>query len=373
MTILTLLVTVALLVVAITAVINSLTLLRLKPSPASPINWRVSLLIPARNEAAVIGATIARLLRQTHPFTELLILDDNSVDETAVISQQLAQQDKRIRLIEGQPLPAGWLGKNWACHQLAQAATGDLLIFTDADVGWQPDALAALVAQFDQQQADLLSVWPTQETITWGERLVVPLMALAILGYLPLPAVHYLPWSIFAAANGQCMAFRRAAYEASGGHAAVRANVIEDVALAKRIKQAGLRLRLLDGAGLITCRMYHNWSEVKAGFAKNILAGHGRSVPFLLLSTLFHWLVFVLPWFMLLIPSAWAMGWIWLWVLSIGVRVVTAVVTRQRPQDALLMPLSVILMSRIAWQAIQWHYGAGPQWKGRVLAQPKDS
>lgn len=367
MTIITIFVGAALVIMGLTAVINILTLLRLTPVQAAPSAQRVSLLIPARNEAAVIGQTIERLRQQEFPFSELLILDDNSTDETAVIIQQATQKDSRVRLLSGQPLPAGWLGKNWACHQLAQAATGNLLIFTDADVGWQPGALAALVAQLEQEKADLLSVWPTQQTETWSERLVVPLMALTILGYLPLPAVHYWPWSIFAAANGQCMAFRRRAYEAVGGHAAVRANVIEDVALAKRIKQAGLRLRLLDGAGLITCRMYQNWSEVRDGFAKNILAGHGRSVPFLLLSTLFHWLVFVLPWIMLLSPTAWQMGWFWLWLLSVGVRAGTAVATRQRPQDALLMPISVILMTRIAIQSIRWHYSGGPRWKGRQL------
>jgi chlorobactene glucosyltransferase len=375
-TVVTPFVTVALVIVTLTAVVNILTMPRMAMPRLSklkeqPSALRVSILIPARNEAVVIGQTLAHLLRQTYPFTELLVLDDNSTDETAVIVQQAAQQDSRVRLLNGQPLPDGWLGKNWACHQLGQAAGGDLLVFTDADVGWQPGALAALVAQVEQERADLLSVWPTQHTVTWGERLVVPLMALVILGYLPLPAAHHLPWPVFAAANGQCMAFRRRAYEATGGHAAVSDDVVEDVALARLVKKAGLRLRLSDGAGLITCRMYRNWAEVRDGFAKNILAGHGRSVPFLLLSTLFHWLIFVLPWVMLLFPSARQMGWVWLWLLSVGVRAGTAVATRQRLHDALLMPISVLLMTRIAFRSIQWHYSGGPRWKGRTLAPEK--
>jgi chlorobactene glucosyltransferase len=368
----TLFVTIALTVIALTAAFNIFTLPRLKQPTTNPPLWQVSILIPARNEAAVIGQTLARLLDQRYPFAELLVLDDNSTDDTAVYIRQAAQQDDRVRLLSGQPLPDGWLGKNWACHQLAQAASGDLLIFTDADVGWQLDALAALVAQLEQQRADMLTVWPTQQTLTWGERLVVPLMALAVLGYLPVLAVHYLPWSIFAAANGQCLTFRRRAYEAVGGHTAVRQNIVEDVALARLIKRAGLRLRMSDGAGLITCRMYQNWAEVKAGFAKNILAGHGRSVPFLLLSTLFHWLLFVLPWLMVLFPSAWQMGWFWLWLLSVGVRGGTAVATRQRARDALLMPLSVLLMTIIAAQSIWWHYRGGPRWKGRTVARMKN-
>jgi chlorobactene glucosyltransferase len=372
MILITTFVTVALVVISLTAVLNILTMPRLTRPKEKPPGLRVSILIPARNEAAVIGQTLDRLLRQSYPFAELLVLDDNSTDDTAVLIQQAAQRDSRIRLLNGQPLPNGWLGKNWACHQLAQAASGDLLIFTDADVGWQPEALAALVAQLEQEQADLLGIWPTQQTVTWGERLVVPLMALALLGYLPLPAAHQLPWPVFAAANGQCLAFRRRAYETIGGHAAVSDDVLEDVALARLVKKAGLRLRLSDGAGLITCRMYRSWTEVRDGFAKNILAGHGRSVPFLLLSTLFHWLIFVLPWIMLLFPTARQMGWVWLWLLSVGVRAGTAVATRQRLQDALLMPISVLLMTRIAFQSILWHYSGGPLWKGRKLAGIKE-
>jgi chlorobactene glucosyltransferase len=362
---------IALCVICATAVLNVLLFPRLRAAPPDP-RPRVSVLIPARNESAVIGQTVRTLLKQTCLPHEILVLDDNSDDGTAAVALAAADGDSRVRVLTGAPLPPGWMGKNWACHQLAQAATGDWLVFTDADVIWIPGALAALVAQAQRSQADLLTVWPTQRTDTWPERLIVPLMALAVLGYLPLPLVHYTPFAVAAAANGQCMMFRRRAYDAVGGHASVRGQVIEDVALARRIKGARLRLRMADGAGLIVCRMYRDWPSVRDGFGKNILAGHGDSLAFLAVSTAFHWLAFILPWLWLALNPPWLAGWPWLPLaligMGVGVRALTAAATRQRPLDALLMPVSAALMTVIAGRAVWWRlrYG-GPRWKGRTL------
>jgi chlorobactene glucosyltransferase len=305
-------------------------------------------------------------LAQIYPRFELLLLDDNSRDGTEELATAAAQGDERFRLLHGEPLPAGWLGKNWACHQLAQAARGDLLLFLDADVQLAPGALAALVNLLSRENAGLLTIWPTQITQSWGERLVVPLMAFAILGYLPVLPVHYAPWPIFAAANGQCLLFSRAAYQQSGGHAAARGQVVEDVTLARRVKQAGLPLRMADGNRLVACRMYPGgWPQVRAGFAKNILAGHGNRVPFLLVSTVFHWLVFIFPWIWLIFGGGgFALG---LGLAGVLLRALTAAFTRQRPFDALLLPVSVVLMTGIAFQSIAWHYRGGATWKGRTL------
>ena len=152
-------------------------------------------------------------------------------------------------------------------------------------------------------------------------------MGLAVMAYLPVQLVHRTPYAAAAAANGQCLAFRRAAYAAVGGHAAVAHDVIEDVTLAKRIKRAGLHLRMADGAGLVRCRMYDGWPAVRDGYAKNILAGHGNSIPLLLLSVFFHLAVFVWPWLWLVLRRP-AWGWpFWpllLVTLGVGVRATTA-------------------------------------------------
>jgi chlorobactene glucosyltransferase len=375
--------TLALAVIAAITTLNVFTFPRLdRTAPELPVAEGtapplVSVLIPARNEAAGIAESVRQHVSQDYPNFEVIILDDNSTDGTAAIAQAAARAARaratRVRMVQGSPLPEGWSGKNWACHQLAEAATGEILVFTDADVIWTPNALTRLVAEMAYQRSDLQTVWPTQITESWTERLVVPLMAFVIVGYLPLLAVHHIPLPVFAAAMGQCLAFRREAYAATGGHAALRDEIIEDVVFAKRIKRAGLRLRVADGGGVIRCRMYRNWWEVRNGFGKNILAGHGDSIPFLLLSWAFHWLLWLAPWLwlaagVLVATPGWPLWPLLLIVLGVGIRALTAAFSLQRVQDAIWMPVSTLLMAVIAGQSIWWRlrYG-GPRWRGRTL------
>ncbi len=375
-------VTAALIVILFTSLLNAITFPRLKPAPLPPMPYpHVFVLIPARNEAAVIAATIRALLAQHYPLFDIILLDDHSKDGTGEIARMTAAGSPRLHIIHGAPLPEGWIGKNWACQQLANVAMGhsrspdDIFIFTDADVTWNPGALVALVDHMRRNHADLLTVWSTQITRTWGERLVVPLMALAILGYLPAVLVNRTNWSAFAAANGQCLAFRRRAYESLGGHHAVRDKITEDIAFARRLKARGMRLWMADGAGMLTCRMYHSWDETRNGFAKNIAAGYG-GVFGLILGSIFHWLVFLLPpvwlFFGVLLTPVSAMASLGLpfilTLMGMGARAITAAATRQRVIDALLMPISVLAMSVIALQAIYWQvrYG-GVRWKGRTI------
>lgn len=347
----------------------------------------LSILIPARDEAHQIGETVRALLSQAYPCFEIIVLDDHSRDGTAQAAHAGSNGDPRFRLVQGAALPPGWGGKNWACHQLAHLAQYDHLLFTDADVQWRPDALAALMHMQQTTQADLFTVWPTQLTVTWGERLVVPLMAFAVLAYLPVYLVHHTPYALAAAANGQCMLFRRRAYQTCGGHAAIRDRVLDDVLLAQRVKAAGGQLRMADGAGLIACRMYDSWRALLHGYAKNILAGHGSSLWLLGLSTLFHLTLFLAPWLWLaaggshhwppswplLAPPFWPLWPLALILLSFLIRGMTAYSTRQRLCDSLGMPISVLLMSRIAWQALWWQmYDGAPQWKGRKLPRSAD-
>ncbi|MFN8530030.1 MAG: glycosyltransferase [Anaerolineae bacterium] len=367
-------------IIAITC-LNVLTFPRLRqPSAAAQTRLpSAAVLIPARNESAVIANTIRSLLVQDYPDFRVIVLDDNSDDGTGDLARAAAGGDPRVRILHGSPLLPGWLGKNWACHQLGQSALHDLdhpddiLIFTDADVTWGEGALSALIDMQTRHQVDLLTVWSTQTTVTWGERLIVPLMALVILGYLPVLLTNRTRWQSFAAANGQCLAFRRSAYEAIGGHAAVRSAIVEDITFARRVKAKGMRLWMADGAGLIACRMYRNWRQVRDGYAKNIIAGYGGVIG-LLLGTLFHWIVFLLPPILLLISLIqpltplspyWEAA---LTVMGIGVRALTAAATHQRVIDALWMPVSALLMTRIAAQALYWQIRfGGPQWKGRTI------
>lgn len=374
MTVLALFVAVILIGMTLIAISNALLLPRLRWPSVPGSTPSLSLLIPARNEESVLPDTLRSLQAQTYPFLEVFVLDDESEDGTADIVRGFARQDGRFRLVAGQPLPEGWIGKNWACHQLAELSQGEYLVFSDADVRWAPSALEAIAAALEQMRADGLAVWPTQITVTWAERLVVPLMAMSTLGYLPVLAVHHLPFDSMAAAIGQCLVFRRDVYRRIGGHAAVRDRILEDVLLVRAIKRAGLRLRWADGAGLVSCRMYRDWPSVRDGFAKNILAGHGDSVCLLALSALFHWLIFLTPWLWLAagLVGVGPSGRPWqpavLIALGVGIRALTAATSGQRPTDALLLPVSIMLMTAIAIRSVwqQWQHG-GPQWKGRSI------
>ncbi len=351
--------------IALVTILNTLTFPRLSHFKArNSYNPLLSILIPARDEAKVIGQTIQQLLDQDYPDLEVIVLDDHSTDRTAEIVHRASDSDPRLLLLPGADLPEGWIGKNWACQQLSQHARGDLLLFSDADVRWESGALIALVGHFQASQADMLTVWPTQKTITWNERLVIPLMAVAVLGYLPALAVHHIPWASFAAANGQCLLFSRAAYERLGGHESVKTSIIEDVSLARRAKRLSLRLRMVDGAGLVSCRMYGSWSEVRDGFAKNILPGHGNLL-FLSFSTIFHLSLFVFPWIWMFFDPFRALILI---LLGLGIRMLSAAATRQRILDGMMMPVSVLLMTLIACHAAYWklRFG-GPRWRGRAI------
>ncbi|PWH12960.1 MAG: family 2 glycosyl transferase [Anaerolineae bacterium] len=355
-----------LVIIALVAILNAFTFPRLRPTWLPKATPWVSILIPMRNEAQRIGETVQTLRSQDYPNFEVILLDDQSEDASAQVAQLATQGDGRMRVLRGEPLPAGWLGKNWACHQAAQHAKGEWLLFSDADVRWHPQALSALMAEAQRSRADLLTCWPTQETVTWGERLTVPLMAFTILGYLPVLAVHYLPFRVFAAAMGQCLLFRRSAYQQIGGHAAVRQRVVEDMAFAYAIKAAKLRLRACDANGLIWTRMYANWNEARQGFAKNILAGHANSVLFLCFSALFHWWLFVVPWVLAFLQRSWEAA--LFGALGILTRMLTAVISRQRARDALLLPLSVLLMTVIAAQSMWQRWSGHSVWKGRTIS-----
>ncbi len=360
---------IAIVLIALTGVtiINVLTFPRLNKSQSISSEQLVSILIPARNEAHIIEQTVRNLLKQSYTNIEVIVLNDNSTDNTAQILDAI--QDKRLQVINGSSLPAGWMGKSWACHQLSKQAQGDILVFTDADVQWSENALEALLYQMRQRDADLFTVWSTQQTITYAERFTVPLMAFAILTYLPTFMTHYSPFSIFAAANGQCMVWKRNIYDAIGGHTVVANNVLDDVNLARVVKKSGYSLWMADANELITCRMYENWETVRDGFAKNILAGYGNSVIALSMSIIFHFVVFLLPVILLIAFPEYRL-WLAIFIMQVMlIRALSASFTHQRLFDAIAMPFSVMLMTLIAIRSITWHYTGGPRWKGRIINQ----
>jgi len=266
------------------AVSNVFLMRRLRSFRLSGIARRVSILVPARDEEETIGPCVRSLLAQDYPDFELVVLNDGSRDRTGEVLAGF--ESDRLRVISGEPLPEGWNGKPWACSQLARAATGEILFFTDADTVHEPDTLRQTVAAMESMAADFVSALARNEVVTLGEQVTVPFMVWSVVAILPLAVAYPLARSkAFSAANGKFLVFRREAYEKIGGHAAVRDEAAEDLALCRLIKAARFKWRLLDATECVSTRMYDGFRSAFQGFSKNFFAIFDYRV----FSTLFVW------------------------------------------------------------------------------------
>jgi chlorobactene glucosyltransferase len=250
------------------AVVLALRMPRLGPTPfvAGPLPGRVSAVIAARNEEIDLPECLDSLLAQDYPDLEILVVDGDSTDRTREVTLARAP---RVRLLIEAPLPSGWVGKNWACHQGAEAATGEFLLFMDADVRCHPTAVRTTVRWAEREGAMLATLAPRIETVGFWEKVVLPFMAQMVLTYFRTPRVNR-PDSKTAMANGQYLLVRRSAYEASGGHAAVRGAVLEDVRIAQEFRRLGFPMRVAWAPELVVTRMYRDRREMFEGLLKNV-------------------------------------------------------------------------------------------------------
>ncbi|HEX2637570.1 MAG TPA: glycosyltransferase [Gemmatimonadales bacterium] len=239
----------------------------------------ISIIIPARNEQATIETVVRSIVASDYRPFELLVVDDRSTDQTAAIAERLAATDPRVRLVRGAPLPEGWYGKPWACEQGFRAASGELLLFTDADTRHAPELMGRAAAALRREHADLMTVAPHQRCVSFWERVVMPQIWLLL-------GLRYHPRRVNRArrprdviANGQFILTTRAAYVAVGGHGAVRDEVAEDLALAQAYLRAGRRLHFAFAERLMETRMYQDLPQLIEGWSKNVYLGGRRSFP----------------------------------------------------------------------------------------------
>ncbi len=229
----------------------------------------LSILIPARNEERNIGACLETILSQDYPNLEVLVYDDHSTDQTAEVVRKIQRKDPRVRLLPTVPLPPGWAGKTHACAQLAEAARGEYLLFLDADVRLQPNALRQTLAWLETYQPDLFSILPGLEVRHPLEALTWPLMTTTFLMFLPLRWLYELRRPRLAGALGPFLLFHRAAYWEIGGHRAIPDEIVEDLRLAALAKSHGKRILLVDAPEIASVRFYQGIRETWDGFTKS--------------------------------------------------------------------------------------------------------
>jgi len=243
----------------------------------------ISILIPVRNEEENIILLLESIKNQDYKNYEVIILDDSSTDNTFGMVTDFAVSNPNFKLVRGKELPEGWLGKNYACHQLAKFAKGKYFLFLDADETIEKGFINSLISRMEGGKLVLLSIFTTQVMKSIGERLTVPLMHFILLNLLPLRLVKFSKNPAFSAASGQCMFFNAENYRTNKWHERVKKKVVEDVEIIKAVKLEKFNAEALLGNGLIHCRMYKNLGECLNGFSKNLLAGFGNNIIILLL------------------------------------------------------------------------------------------
>jgi chlorobactene glucosyltransferase len=335
-------------------------------------------IIPARNEAHNIERCVASILSTSYPRLELIVVDDNSTDDTVAIARRAAKDDARLRVVVNPALPEGWFGKQWACTTGAKTARGDILLFTDADTHHAPDLLTRSVNAMRRTGADAFSVAGRQELGGFWEKLIQPQMFMILsMRYGGTESVNRSGRAIQKIANGQCILFRRSAYEEIGGHASVRTVVAEDLMLAQKAFARGKRLVLMLGIEQLSTRMYTSLRGLIDGWRKNVFAGGLDSMPFGVVGGIIFPFALLTPPLMQLLPPLFLVlaafdlvsGGLFLWAIIATVAtllwwIVAYAQIRVSPLYAFAYPLGALVLLYIFTSAIM--RGRRVSWKGRT-------
>jgi chlorobactene glucosyltransferase len=323
----------------------------------------VSILVPARDEESRLPFLLEDLYNSSLTNLEIIIYNDNSSDETSRIVRQGMERDGRIRLIEGGPLPDGWIGKNYACHMLSKEAKGDYIIFLDADVRISPELMTDSISFLIKKKLDMLSLFPVQDMKTFGEKITVPLINWVLVSLLPLWMISRSKRSSVAAANGQFMLFNSHVYHKHGFHRIVKGDRVEDIRIISRMKSMGFRCQTLLSDGQVSCRMYNNLSEAINGFSRNVNAYFG-----------FNWLLMLIfgilttfgPLFVLLALPFWTF--IAYLAASVLLRALVSSLSHQDIMTSiLLMPFQLFTFWIIMIRGGYKYLRGTMTWKGRPV------
>lgn len=328
------------------------------PKRASEITERIGVVVPLRNESENVEALIATLSAQIGPF-HFYLLDDNSEDLTLELLKSLTQEDPRFTLVIGKPLAHGWIGKTWALQQLYEHSHEEIIISLDADVRLSKGALNFAVTGLNDFNLDFISPYPQQIAVSWGERLVQPLLQWSWLTTVPLRLAESFGRPSMAVANGQFFLVRRAALMKIDGYQRVKDAVIDDLHLARQLISSGATGTVVNGSKIAQTRMYSQWSEIKSGYGKSLHKAFGSIlgsifVVFFLVASSIAPLVFTL--------MGNEYGLIALLAI-IATRMLSAIKSNGKILDSLLHPISVLALIYLIVHSYLVRHSV--LWKGR--------
>jgi len=358
--------------------INAYFLVKVEPAtgplPACPF---VSVCVPARDEERGIEACLTSLLNQNYPHYEVVVVDDNSTDNTPGIIESLRERHANLVAIQGAALPSDWYGKPFALHQAAQKARGELLLFTDADPVFQRYALTTAVHLMQKHRLDMLTLLPGEEFGSFWERVVQPVIFAFIAALTRFGKVND-PESPAAMGVGAFILLRREVYDRIGGHATLKQTILEDIGMAHLVKQSGAKIMIADAQKIYSIRMYHSFREIWTGWRKNVFLAMKKSI-FKTFYTIFCVLGFVVtPWLM----AAYHLwmgsgpGWQALALAGLGLVLITKWILchelNLEKRYALLFPLGALVMAAIMINSmIHILFRGGAEWRGRTYSQPE--
>jgi len=346
------------------SIINLFTAPFLKKNVVKDSSELVSVLIPARNEERCIEKCIRNVMMQTYSNLEIVIYDDSSTDGTNSIVTKTSKEDKRVKIINGESLPDGWRGKNFACWNLSKHAEGNYFLFIDADVTMEKDAVGSALFEIQNKNADILSVFPKQIILSFGEKAVVPFLNWLLISFIPVNFISSPKYKSLAGANGQFILWKKETYEKSGGHSAVKNEIVEDIEIAKYLKKNGYNTFLLLSNDLVFCRMYNSFKEAVSGFSKNIYPASASSPLLFIFNILFIVLSNLLP-LILMFYNEYYIGLVLIIILQ---RVIVSIVSSQNIfMNILLYPLQMLMLLYISIRSVVHSRSGRSVWKGRTL------
>jgi chlorobactene glucosyltransferase len=343
------------------------------PQPA-PL---ISVLVPARDEEANIGNCLESLQQQDYPNFEVLVLDDNSVDNTAGIVNRMAAKDHRIKLITGDPLPDDWAGKPYACYQLAQRAKGDWLLFVDADTVHAPGMLRGVLSIALKEKISLLSGFPRQVANSLPQKIAVPLIYFIIMGWAPLWWIHHSRSTRPSVAIGQFLLFSRDEYWRIGGHKVVQSRILEDIWMGIEVSRHGGRHLAVDLSSVVSCNMYPTVGSMWNGLVRCISSVTAISPIMLLVLIPLAWLFYLGPFywlwngfFMSDAPFAWHAVVVFQVMLVIFMRWLVDNRFKEPSVSAWLHPIGMgYIFVTVIYSFLRWLVGAGVTWKERIYGE----